>query len=189
MNKFYVLLILSFLSISLISANQYNITSGENISFNIGIPYSYYDIIGNATLDDFNISQENGMVTIISSKYITSQVFDIIFYGEKGEEIYSYRRGSSGCLYNGKMGGCPIPESPSLNEINNVNPLNPLNPNTTNSEVNKNNNLFDSLVFWITIPIMFLIIIVCVFLIIKKRFTLKKIENNTSERRFKERWK
>jgi len=78
---------LFFLAIFLIvSITAIEINAGDNLSIDIGKPYSYYLIEGNVSI---NISQIGNVVTIQTDKYMNSNSFDITFFDEKDEVIYS----------------------------------------------------------------------------------------------------
>jgi len=71
------------------------IIAGEEYFLDLGQPYSFYEITGNNSEINIGISQEGGIVKIISDKYMKSDSFVITFYGEKGESI-----GSSSSSYS-----------------------------------------------------------------------------------------
>lgn len=95
MKKTIIPIILGIVFISLASALTDNLTAGEPYSFDLGKIYSYYEIIGNSSEVDLNISQNGTIVTIVPSKYSNSDNFTITFYGEKDEVITSGSSSSS----------------------------------------------------------------------------------------------
>jgi len=86
MKKIFILLTL-LLSISLISAIEIN--AGESFIFELGEVYSYYEVTGNSTIINLNVSQNGNSVTILFDKYTQDDNFTIIFYNEKDEVIIS----------------------------------------------------------------------------------------------------
>lgn len=94
MKRVYICFILLF-SISLISGIE--IIAGEDFSFDLGKEYDYYEIVGNSTIINLNISQENNVVTICFDKYMKNDTFSIIFYDKENVAISSSSSSSGGC--------------------------------------------------------------------------------------------
>ncbi len=95
MNKQIVGIIMGIFLISLASALTYNVTAGESYSFNLSEHYTYYEISGNTTPVDMNVTHNGTNILITPSRYM-SGTFAITFYAEKEVEEET---GSSG-------GGC-----------------------------------------------------------------------------------
>ena len=89
-------IILGIFLISCISA--IDITAGESYSFVLNEPYSYYEVTGNQTKVNLNITQNEANVTIDFGKYMKSDIFTITFYNWKDEVIYS--SGGGGAIPN-----------------------------------------------------------------------------------------
>jgi len=77
---------------------EVNLTAGESYSFVLTEPYSYYEITGNQTEVNLNITKNESNVTIYLGKYNQEDSFDLTFYNWKDEVVYpsSGRRSSSG---------------------------------------------------------------------------------------------
>ena len=90
--RIFFILLLGILLISLASA-EINITAGELYSFVLSEQYSYYDITGNKTEVDLNITQNGTEVKIDFGKYMKSDTFIITFYNWKDEIIGSQQKG------------------------------------------------------------------------------------------------
>jgi len=87
-----ITILTAILLLSCISA--IDIQAGESYSFTLSEQYSYYDVTGNQTEVDLNITQIGNNVTINFGKYI-NDTFTITFYNWKDEVIE----------YTGQQGG------------------------------------------------------------------------------------
>ena len=92
MKRTIQLITISIILLTYVSAVA--IYSGEPYSFDLGGVYSYYEITGNSTEVNLNISQLGNIVTIIPDKYMKESNFTITFYGES-QEIITSSGGSS----------------------------------------------------------------------------------------------
>lgn len=98
MKKQITSIIIGIFLISLSSALAYNITAGESMPIALSESYDYYSVVGNSTPIDLNITQEGTIVTIQTSKYMSSNSFEIIFFNKEKEiikEVHHYSSGGS----------------------------------------------------------------------------------------------
>lgn len=90
-----------FVTILLInSVGAVDIIAGESYQVDLGVPYAYYEIIGNISEVKLNITSNGTIINIQIDKYSQSDSFDIIFYDKKGEVIESYSTGGGGGRIN-----------------------------------------------------------------------------------------
>jgi hypothetical protein len=104
----YITLITTILLIGIVSASSYDISAGENISFDLSQEYEYYSIIGNSTPIDLNLTQNGTIVTIFFSKYSQSDNFNIIFFDSEKEVIHHYGGGCSRCKVKEPENNCTV---------------------------------------------------------------------------------
>ena len=90
------------LGILLIScASAINITAGESYNLTLSEEYVYYEVTGNQTNVDLNITQDGTDVTIIFGKYI-DDTLTITFYNWK-DEVIEQQQGGGGSSYTKKV--------------------------------------------------------------------------------------
>jgi len=103
MKKQILIFILGIVLLNCIYAIEIN--SGENYSLSLAEPYSYYEIAGNSSGLDLNITQENLNVTVFIGKYSPSDNFTITFYNERDEVIASAESSGSSVSSSSSGGG------------------------------------------------------------------------------------
>jgi hypothetical protein len=91
--SFLQTLIIGFFLISFASAII--LEAGDSYFIDLGKNYSYYEVKGNTSLVNLEVLQNGTIVEIKTDKYSQPDVFDIVFYDEKGEVINN-DGGSSG---------------------------------------------------------------------------------------------
>ena len=60
-----------------------DLQSGETYQIDLGIPYTYYTIVGNLAPVEIDITLNGTIASITPNKYMESDSFDIIFYAEE----------------------------------------------------------------------------------------------------------
>lgn len=90
----------------------------EPYSFDLGQAYSYYEITGNSTEIDLNLSHNGTVITIIPSKYLQEDNFTITFYGGDGiiASIGGGGEHSSGRKFNWSKWNEDISDKPDENK-------------------------------------------------------------------------